>query len=171
MQLLSKKLGGFRTSFRFPHTFHNFNLFSSGTENITFIPFGLNTLSPRPFGATTVVITLRKDGYECTATEHAVVMVLPFRGLNCVDGAPASGTGPGPCVLRISLHCGEKCKDVICESSSIFPGTAALEYGEAVLTFHNWIVPCPVGEESPDARSFGCQGHHVNAYTFISRQP
>ena len=79
----------------------------------------------------------------------------------------AAVAGPGPCVLKISLQWGEKCNDVTCASSSILPGFAALEYGEEALTFHKWIVPCPVGPESPVASNLGSQGHHVNAWTEI----
>src|ERR1700722_524883 len=136
MVFLSMKLECLLPSFTFPHTSHTFSLLSSVATSITFVELAFITLPPSPLDVTaaTVMICL-SEGTACTAIELAMPFgttdelelielteLFKFSPVGVVVPSVADswGTGPGPCVLRSSLQCGEKCRDVTCALGSSF---------------------------------------------------
>lgn len=76
-----------------------------------------------------------------------------------VGSAGLSGFHAWPCVLRISLQCGDQCREVMealrgrmCRGCGI---------GELDLTLNTRILPS--GYVEPVASRSGCHGHHANA--------
>jgi hypothetical protein len=66
-------------------------------------------------------------------------------------------------VLRISLQCGEKCKDVTCALDSSFSGNVEAWYDDVGSMSQRRMIPLPSAGESPEASSLGFQGHHASA--------
>ncbi len=120
-----------------------------------FVPCALRTQFRLGFSKMGMVLTWRREGNECTATELAIEN-LGRDGLSSSGGTVAAA----PCVVTNSLMWGEKLILVIEAPRSKVPGVNPFELGLLDSTFHNRRMPL----ESPDARSLGYHGHQATAY-------